>query len=113
MTKKLNASRKSKEELNALVNLVTPERQAAARKITERILFMESTLVALEKEIAVSGVVELFEQGKQRFRRENPALKSYNATIQRYALMYKQLINLLPGEKVKEAADEFDTFLKS
>lgn len=36
----------------------------------------------------------------EEFLRESPALKSYNTTIQRYSLLYKQLTDLLPPPEV-------------
>lgn len=57
---------------------------------------MQGTLTELKREIKENGTVEHFENGKQSFLRENPALKSYNVTVQRYSQLYKQLTDLLP-----------------
>jgi len=58
-------------------------------------------------------VIELFEQGAQRFLREHPATKVYAALINRYSAVVKQLIDLLPdGDKQKTEADELMAFVK-
>jgi len=73
---------------------------------------MEHTLSELKKAVKEVGAVEHFENGKQKFLRENPALKSYNTTIQRYSLLYKQIADLLPPAEKPEAKDELAEFLK-
>ena len=57
---------------------------------------MKETLADLKAQVKENGTVEHFEQGKQNFLRENPALKSYNTTVQRYSQLYKQLTDILP-----------------
>ena len=67
------------------------------------IAFMVVTLEELQNEVHEKGVVEKFEQGKQNFLRESPALKAYNTTIKNYNSSMKILNDLLPeGEKVEE-----------
>ena len=86
------------EELGKIVELVPEDRRAVAERLAEELTFMAQTLQDLRKSITERGPVELFKQGAQRFLRENPALKSYNTTIQRYSLLYKQLTDLLPKQ---------------
>lgn len=86
------------EELDKIVELVPEDRRAVAERLADELAFMTQTLQDLRKSITERGPVELFKQGAQRFLRENPALKSYNTTIQRYSLLYKQLTDLLPKQ---------------
>ena len=90
MTKRQNA------ELNRIIKQVPEDNRAIAANLVEEIRFMYDTMGDLKEKIRQYGTVELFEQGKQRFLRENPAVKSYNTTIQRYSTLYKQLTDLLP-----------------
>lgn len=83
-------------ELNRIIKQVPPDKQAIAKNLVEEIRFMYDTLQELKYKVQEYGTVELFEQGKQKFLRENPAVKSYNAMIQRYSTLYKQLTELLP-----------------
>lgn len=69
-------------------------------------------MAELKRTVREVGAVEHFENGRQKFVRENPALKSYNTTIQRYALIYKQFVDLLPAAAKPEAKDELSEFLK-
>lgn len=89
-------TRKQNAELNRIIKQVPEDRRAVASSLVEEIRFMYDTMDDLKEKIREYGTVELFEQGKQRFLRENPAVKSYNTTIQRYSTLYKQLTELLP-----------------
>lgn len=87
--------------LTELLELVPAEKKPVAKKLITELNFMSSTLAQLRKMIKETGAVELFKNGKQEMLRESPALKSYNTTIQRYSLLYKQLVDLLPKEERK------------
>jgi len=67
-------------------------------------------LERLSEELVNSDVVEIFEQGAQRFRRENPALKSYNTTIKSYTALFKQLLDLLPNTEAEKAGQALMMF---
>src|SRR5690606_2740652 len=87
------------------------------RKIVDGLIqeaaFMRATLEETREIIDREGVIELFEQGAQRFLREHPATKVYAALINRYSAVVKQLIDLLPdGDKQKTEADELMAFVK-
>lgn len=96
------ARRKKNAELMAILEKIPEEKQYIGAKLVEELIFMQSTLDDLKKQVAEHGTVEHFEQGKQNFLRESPALKSYNTTVQRYSQLYKQLTDLLP--KIQETA---------
>lgn len=69
------------------------------------------TLERLVEELNNGAILEDFTQGKQQFRRENPALKSYNTTIKSFTALTNQLIGLLPEPEKKSAGDELMSFI--
>lgn len=87
--KKLN-----KQDFNELISKVPKDKQPIAEQLIKEIIFISETLSDLKKQIKENGTIEHFQQGKQNFLRESPALKSYNATIQKYSLLYRQLCDL-------------------
>lgn len=87
--------------LTELLALIPEDKKPVARKLITELNFMSSTLTQLRKMVKETGPVELFKNGSQEMLRESPALKSYNTTVQRYSLLYKQLVDLLPKETGK------------
>ena len=90
--------------LKKLIQQVPAERRVIAENLVNEILFMAKTMQKLKLQVEQRGGVELFKQGKQEFLRESPALKAYNTTIQRYSLLNKQFLDMLP-KQVTEATD--------
>lgn len=68
------------------------------------------TLERLVEEINSGELIENFKQGSQELRRENPALKSYNATIKSFTTLSKALLDLLPEKTQKQAGEELMNF---
>lgn len=91
---------KDVRKLKKILKLVPADRKDIAEKLIVEISFVAETLADLREKIKENGTVDHFKQGKQEFLRESPALKSYNTTIQRYSLLYKQLTDLLPPPEV-------------
>lgn len=101
-------------KLKKMLKLVPDDRKAIGEKLMQRITFMAGVLDDLEANIIEYGTISHFKQGKQEFDRESPALKSYNTTIQRYSLLYKQLVELLPKPDVTpKERDQLMDFFKS
>lgn len=88
--------------LSELLDLIPEEKKPIAKKLITELNFMAGTLAKLRKMIKDQGPIELFKNGSQEMLRESPALKSYNTTVQRYSLLYKQLNDLLPKEERKQ-----------
>lgn len=105
-----------KKELNRLKKIFAalPEDvKRVADGLIHEAAFMRVTLEETRAIIDRDGVIERFEQGKQRFFREHPATKVYTALINRYQGVMKQLIDLLPDEeKTKQGVDELMEFVK-
>ena len=98
-------------ELSELCSQVDDSKRHIACQLANEIEFMEATLAKLKAEIEEGGVLEHFEQGKQNFMREAPALTAYNKTIAQYSKLYKQFTDLLP-EITPEEADELHDWLQ-
>ena len=107
-----NERLKDVRKLKKILKLVPADRKDIAEKLIVEISFVAETqgscnfltraetLADLREKTKENGTVDHFKQGKQEFLRESPALKSYNTTIQRYSLLYKQLTALLPPPEV-------------
>ena len=100
-------------EFDQLVEKVPEDRKAVALNLVEELIFMKATLADLRKIIREKGTIEPFEQGRQSFLRESPALKSYNTTIQRYSLLYRQLCDLAGKTIEAEKSNPVYDFIKS
>lgn len=107
------ARKRISTELKEIVEKVPEDKKAIAGRLADELTFMHQALTDLKRQIKEHGTVELFQQGKQEFLRENPALKSYNTTIQRYSSLYKQLCDLLPKDQQEEQGDPLLDFIES
>ena len=105
---------KEMKDVKRILKKVPKERKAIAQSLYNEIEFMQNTLAKLREQIEAEGATAMFEQGKQKFLREHPALKAYNTTVQRYSLLYKQLVELLPPttETEENKQDELMEFIK-
>jgi hypothetical protein len=100
------ASRTELTRLRKLVKLVPDNKKSVANSLIKELSFMAGTLEELKENITEHGAVDYFKNGKQEMWRESPALKSYNTTIQRYSLLYKQLCDLLPKEEATKVQQD-------
>ena len=89
-----------------LIGLVHEDRRHAARKLACEIAFMAKTLDRLKAAIAGNDVID-FEKN-----RESSALKSYNATVKSYSLLYKQFADMLPKAAPELPESRLQEFLK-
>lgn len=106
------ARRKKVAELEDILEKIPDDKKYIGQKLIEELIFMQGTLTDLKRQIKENGTVEHFENGKQNFLRENPALKSYNVTVQRYSQLYKQLTDLLPKTPGTPTGNAVYDFLK-
>ena len=111
----LEKEKKIKQEMNRLKKLYKDFDKNKA-KVLEGLIsqaaFMKITLDELMEDLLKNGTTEWFEQGEQCFKRERPEYKVYSTFIQRYSIVMKQLIDLLPEEVKKEEEDELMSFVK-
>lgn len=103
---------KEMERLNDIFKDVDKDKTNALKGFIEEASYMKITLMELKKLIDENGPIDEMSQGEYSILREHPALKSYNAMIQRYISVTEKLFNLLPRElPVVEEDDGFDAFL--
>ena len=101
-----------KNPLKELLERVPEDKYIVGAALVEELLFMEETLKRLKSQIRETGEVEHFQQGKQDFYRESPALKAYNTTIQRYGGLYRQLTDLIGKTPEAEKSNAVYDFIK-
>lgn len=104
--------RKRKTNLSPLLEKIPKEKKKVGEKLVEELRFMEEIIADLKEQIRINGTIEHFEQGKQSFLRENPALKSYNTTVQRYSALYRQLCDLAGKTQEAEKSNPIYDFIK-
>lgn len=105
--------KKEISKLRKLFRALPKEKQKAIEGLIQEAAFMRVTLEEARYIIDREGVLELFEQGSQRFLREHPATKVYNTMINRYSAVCKQLFDMVPdADDAKKAEDELIAFVK-
>ncbi|MFB4472718.1 hypothetical protein ACDI16_07195 [Oceanobacillus caeni] len=100
-------------KLKKLLKDIPEDRQPIGQGLYNELVFMQNTMTKLKQQVEEEGAVSMFKQGKQEFLREHPALKAYNTTIQRYSLIYKQLVDLLPKMEEKPHDDPLISFISA
>ena len=95
-----------------ILKKIPEDKRSIGEKLVEELSFMETTLKRLKEQIAETGEVEHFQQGKQDFYRESPALKAYNTTVQRYSVMYRQLTDLMGKSAEVDKSNAVYDFIK-
>ena len=102
----------SRTSYKKILAKIPEDKRLIGEKLITELGFMEKTLGRLRAQIEDSGEVEHFEQGKQDFLRESPALKAYNTTVQRYSVMYRQLTDLMSKSTEAERSNAVYDFIK-
>lgn len=74
------------------------DRKVLCSSLLDELIFMQTTLDDLKKQINEKGVVTKMCQGKYDIDRANPALNQYNTLMKNYSSCIKQLNDLLPTE---------------
>ena len=99
-----------KRKITKLFRELPPEKKQFADSLIEQFAVSTVTLDRLVEEINSGDLIEDFVQGSQKLRRENPALKSYNATVKSFTALSKSLLDLLPEKTQKQAGEELMNF---
>jgi len=103
--------KRAEKKLKSFFGTLEEEKKKFLAEPIHQLAVSQVILERLSEEIAKGDVIELFENGKQKIRRENPALKSYNSTIKSYSTLLKQLLEALPNNEAKEAGDAIMAFV--
>ena len=101
-----------KTDFSEILEKIPSDKRMIGEKLVAELTFMEETLADLKTQIREVGTIEHFEQGKQKFLRESPALKSYNTTVQRYSMLYRQLCDLAGKTQEAEKSNPVYGFIK-
>ena len=101
-----------RKEIMEIYSKVPEEKKNEAKILVDELCFILSTARKLKTQVRKEGAVEDFEQGSQKFKRESPALKSYNQIMKTFDTLYKNLVALIPKETFIPPEDEFDEFNK-
>ena len=105
--------KKEIRKLRRLFKNLPKDKMKAADGLIQEAAFMKVTLEETRYIIDHEGIIERFEQGKQKFLREHPATKVYNTMINRYASVCKQIFDMIPDPDTgKQAEDELMAFVK-
>jgi len=104
--------KKTTTTFDDILRKIPEDKRYIGEKLIKELTFIETTLERLRDQIAETGEVEHFQQGKQDFLRESPALKAYNTTVQRYSVMYRQLTDLMGKSAEAEKSNAVYDFLK-
>lgn len=97
------------EEIRKSINGIEGSKRELALSLLDKAEFLEEVLAELKAKVKADGVVTEMCQGEYSIDRENPALKSYNATIKNYASIIKQLSDMIPT-KADTKVDDFENF---
>lgn len=111
-SKRITAISSDMKKLKMILKQIPKDRLPIAQSLYNELVFIQNTLDTLKAQVEEEGPTAMFKQGKQEFLREHPALKAYNTTVQRYSLLYKQLVDLLPPTNVIQKEDELIDFIK-
>ena len=95
-----------------ILEKIPSDKKKIGENLIEELIFMRETLADLKKQVRETGTIEQFEQGRQSFLRESPALKSYNTTVQRYSMLYRQLCDLAGKTQEAEKSNPVYDFIK-
>ena len=102
-----------RKKIAKLFKDLPPEKKQFAEGLVYQFAVTTVPLERLVEEINNGDLIEDFKQGTQELRRENPALKSYNATIKSFTSLSKALLDLLPEKTQRQAGEELMNFAAS
>lgn len=115
ISEQLEKEKKIKQEINRIKKLykdLSKDKAKVLEGLMSEAAFMKISLEELRSDLLKNGMTELFVQGEQEFMRERPEVKVYTNFIQKYSVVMKQLIDILPVEIKQEEADALAEFLK-
>ena len=101
----------SERKVKTFFKSLDSEKRKFLEPAIHQLAVLQVTLERLADEISDGDILEDFEQGTQKFKRENPALKAYNATIKSYTTLNKQLIDMLPNTEAGIAGKALMSFI--
>ncbi len=110
---KVRMVKAEKKRLNVLLADMPEEKKKAAEGLIDESAFMRATLKQLRDYIDANGIIDEMQQGQYSILRESPAVRTYNAMVQKYAAVCKQLFDMIPSKGNIQKDDDFDKFRQS
>ena len=107
---------KTKEEkrLKKIFKDYPEEISELVKPLIDRCSFMFVELKEAEAQIQKYGSVEKYKNAANQWgKKKSASVEVHNIMIKNYAVIIKQLIDLLPKESANDAMKEFDEFLKA
>ena len=95
------------EKLKVIIDEQDIQNKPVAYDLLEELVFMKETMEELKSTVQLHGATYIFKQCEQEYLKENPAMKSYNATVTKYNATIKQLLSLMP-----ESTEKTDAFME-
>ncbi|WP_019243655.1 MULTISPECIES: hypothetical protein [Bacillus] len=108
---KERAIKKEIKRLNDLFKDLEENKKSAVEGLIQEAAFMRATLNELKDDINKNGPIDEMEQGEYSILRASPAVTTYNAMIQRYTTVMKEIIGLFPKDIQVPEDDGFESFV--
>ena len=105
LAKRNEKVRTEQNRLMAQFSDIPPNKKSLAYGLIIQAARLRVALNEMWEDISKKGYYTLFKQSEQQdpYERERPVAKLYNAQETSYQRIIKQLIDLLPDEKIEEA----------
>lgn len=104
---------KEQNRLKKIFKDYPKETNELVKPLIDKCSFLYAELMDAEAQIQKFGSVEYYKNGKDQWgKKKSASVEVHNIMIKNYALIVKQLIDLLPKESSNDAMDEFKDFLK-
>ena len=106
---------KTKEEkrIKKIFKDYPKETNELVKPLIDKCAFLYSELMEAEAQIQKFGSVERYKNGANQWgKKKSASVEVHNIMIKNYALIVKQLIDLLPATSSDEAMEEFKDYLK-
>lgn len=105
---------KEKKKLEGIYSKLEDKTKKSVSSLIDNAAFMAASLYDLRKIINEKGYVEEYQNGQnQKGIKKCSEVEIYNTMIKNYMACIKQLTDLLPKEKQKDADDGFDDFVNA
>ena len=99
-------------DFSEILEKIPSDKKKIGENLIEELIFMRETLADHKKQVRETGTIEQFEQGRQSFLRECPAVRSYNTTVQQYSMLYRQHCDLAGKTQEAEKSNPGYDFIK-
>ena len=104
-----------KKSRRAILDKIAEEMRPTVEKLLDDVDFMNLQIGKLKKTINREGAVELFEQGKQKFQRQSPAMATCLALMKQRDMTIGKIKDFIPKNVVNDGVDDdgFDAFVNA